>query len=432
MKKHSYVIIALLLAFSLAFLSACNNTEPPAQLGDDSSSVSTVSSAESEEESSDEPSDDTSLTSDDTFIPEMSLEESSQAAEESSEAVQSVEESSEPEQSAEESSEPEEPVSIPPEGTPSTLVPVLEFGYGDGDYELGYGEPDEDGRREGPQGMWLNGNEILINDSLNHRLLVYCDGKLIDKVDTSKYPYTFNCAITDEYYYLVDKYGNAAYRVDRKTKKFEEMEIEGSNGEEGWSYHFIRNPKDSTIDIYAYGGSSYDEKRNTIIGLKVTPTPEVCTWNYLYWPPYQIVNFEEGGWHMWDCDGQLDFDYAISPITLIEDTDKLKTHCYYVLSEEARTSAIACQHMTYDDGENGTSYYTVYTKVVKGGVIAGRYITPSWNPPDAETHYNEDFHNFSNFRHIVTDERDLLVVDGDETHVGIYKVVFGMDEIPFN
>ncbi len=425
MKKHSYVIIALLLAFGLAFLSACNNTEPPAQLGDDSSSVSTVSGAESEEESSDEPSDDTSLTSDDTSIPEMSLEESSQAAEKSSEAVQSVEESSEP----------EEPVSIPPEGTPSTLVPVLEFGYGDGDYELGYGEPDEDGRREGPQGMWLNGNEILINDSLNHRLLVYCDGKLIDKVDTSKYPYTFNCAITDEYYYLVDKYGNAAYRVDRKTKKFEEMEIEGSNGEDGWSYHFIRYPKDSTIDIYGRRNDA-SEKRNTIIGLKVTPTPEVCTWNNLYMPPYQIADFndERGyGWIFWDYDGQLDIDYAISPITLIEDTDKLKTYRHYVLSEEARTSAIACQHMTYDDGENGTSYYTVYTKIVKHGVIAGRCIIPSWNPcDDAETHSNEDIHNFSNFRHIVTDERDLLVVDGDETHVGIYKVVFGMDEIPFN
>lgn len=418
MKKITAAFIAVLLAGSITLLSACEDTEQPTQSGD-ASSVSSVSGTESEEQSLDEPSDDASLTSDDTSIPENSAEESSQGAEESSEA----------EQSAEESSEPEESVSVPPEGTPTTLVPVVEFGYGDGDYELGYGKPDKDGRRAGPQGMWLNGNEILINDHLNHRLLVYRDGKLIDKVDTSKYSYTFNCAITDDYYYLVDKSGAAAYRVDRKTKKFEVLEIEGSNGEAGWSYHFIRNPKDSTIDVYAYDGNGSDEKRNTIIGLKVTPTPEVCTWNFLYFPPYQLASFEETGWMLWDYDLQFGSESFI-PVDLIENSDKVKSYHYYVLSKEDRTSAIGCQHIRYNDGGKGTSYYTAYYKIVKGGVIAGRYVTPSWDPYDNER-YGDDPHNFSNFRNIVTDEGELLVVNGDDKHVGIYKVVFGMDEIPF-
>jgi len=422
MKKTTSAFIAILLAAGLAALSACNSTVPSVQPGEgaasSNSSIPEVSIPEVSipDESSEEPSDDISIT-------DSSAEESSQGAEESSEA----------EQSDEESSEPEEPVSIPPEGTPSKLVPVVEFGFGDGDYELGYSKPDKNGKREGPQGMWLNGNEILINDHLNHRLLVYRDGKLIDKVDTSKYPYTFNCAITDEYYYLVDKQGNAAYRVDRKTKKFEAMEIHGPDGDPDWRYHFIHNPKDSTIDIYAYGGNNdrYGEKRNTIIGLKVTPIPEVATWNQLYMPPYQIVDSEEEGWCVWDYDFQLDFDYAITPVNLIRDTDKLKTYDRYVLSEAARTTAIACQHISYKD-ENGTSYYTIYSKIIKHGVIAGRYITPTWNPIDSEARFKEDPHNFSNFKHIVTDDGDLLVVYGDETHVGIYKVEFGMDKMPID
>lgn len=37
----------------------------------------------------------------------------------------------------------------------------------------------------------------------------------------------------------------------------------------------------------------------------------------------------------------------------------------------------------------------------------------------------------SDFQGAITDDGDLLVVDGDDEHVGIYKVVFGMDEYPF-
>lgn len=37
----------------------------------------------------------------------------------------------------------------------------------------------------------------------------------------------------------------------------------------------------------------------------------------------------------------------------------------------------------------------------------------------------------SDFQGTITDDGDLLVVDGDDEHVGIYKVVFGMDEYPF-
>jgi len=383
MKKKAYSFIAILLAIVLAVLSSCKRDgNAEASVGESSAMIG-----------------------DSSF--ESSIHEES--SEESAEPESSAEES-EPEESSEES-EPEESVYIPPEGTPTKLVPVVEFGFGKGDYKLGY-HKDYYGFVHGPRGMYISGNEILIHDDINDRFVVYRDGKLIDKVDISVYHnvYNFTFLVSDEYYYAIDRVGRAAFRIDRQTKEFEEIIFKTNDLSEEeyyrWSYYFF------TVGDSLYIHGYHPEKEDVcylINGTATSPAELPPTENEF------SIRTLAGDFVLADSNG------PISKLDIAEEKDKIDIDTYLLGGAKYIHQEIGFRRGDYE-------FYNIFYKLSKSGKIIGRYVQlrnsntykPMWS-------LNYSGHDFE---YKLTDEGDLLVVYGDETHVGIYKVEFGMDELP--
>ncbi len=228
-KKETVRLVTLLLAASV-LLSACGARPNSTNSENSVSSEATESQSSAVFEESFESSVDISF--------DKSLEESEVSEEESSEAQieASSEESSE--ESYEQSEEASEPTSETSEEEPtiepSKLIPVLELDiglYGDDELaiEYGYYYP------EVPAELCVRGNEILIYDYGNRRLLLYRDGKPADVVDVEKELLNIygvdsellmvNCAFNDEYYYIFQPYaGCRLFAIDRKTKEFTVLE----------------------------------------------------------------------------------------------------------------------------------------------------------------------------------------------------------------
>lgn len=259
--------------------------------------------------------------------------------------------------------------------------------------------------------MWIKGNDILICDSINNRLLLYRDGKIFDKVNLTNY-YVYDCALNGEYYYIIDENARHAYRIDRATKKFEEIVFESNDPEIEndlkRSYSFITEGENIYISGYHY---EMETVTYLVNGTTASPVAPLESEYYIRMLAGDYVLGDSNG-PKYRLDLPKEKDNTNVNTGLIGGMDSYPEYAYQTVSI------------------HGSEYelYDIYYKFSKSGKIIGRYVqllsndtfNPIWNVT-----WNGAF-----FDHMVTDDGDLLVVNGDEDHIGIYKVEFGMDEMP--
>lgn len=272
---------------------------------------------------------------------------------------------------------------------PSTLIPILELGIGDGDYEVGYIESDWAAPLlAGPEYFDVYENEILIGDSINKRLLLYSEGKLIDKVDVSEYHWEA-CTLDDAYYYIISVYHNSLLKIDRKTKTVSPIKISIANA---YFEGFFRNGNDILIQINEYDG---DITYRKITGDAVETESDFIRVEIYVDKATGVSMLKKNGKNV-----NLKFDAIANASSLLLPVDI-----------EGRYA----KQRVYVGGK----FYTAYFKIDESGECEGIYVSDS-----------ELQSLTGNFEEKVDDDGNLLVVYKSVDKVGIYKVVFGMDIIP--
>ena len=326
----------------------------------------------------------------DMSIPTESSEESEESdISEPSEASQPFEES---ETSEEGDTSEEGETSQPPyteEKQPSTLTPILELGIGDGDYEVGYVVSDWAAPLlAGPEYFDVYENEILIGDSINKRLLLYSEGKLIDKVDVSEYHWEA-CTLDDDYYYLLHAYQNSLIKINRKTKKVSPIEIDMSDM---YFVEFIRKDNDIYIELNVYGGDTVYLK---IIGDKTEAVTD--------FKPAEIIE-----------------DKAAGTLTLKKGDKAVELKFGAIENASSMFLPVDIEGMYAKQRYLAVDqFYSAYFKIGESGECEGIYVSDS-----------ELQSLTGNFSERVDDNGNFVVVYKKDDKVVIYKVNFGFDAIP--
>lgn len=370
------ILLAAMLLLTPVFAACSNDTPNDGSSLPVSSDVPYIPSAPDIEPSEEE--------SADMSIPTESSEESEESdISEPSEASQPFEEGDTSEEGE---------TSQPPyteEKQPSTLTPILELGIGDGDYEVGYVVSDWAAPLlEGPTSFDINGDEIIIGDLVNERLLLYRDGKLIDKVDISDY-YGEACTLDDDYYYLLHAYQNSLIKINRKTKKVSPIEIDMSDM---YFVEFIRKENDIYIELNVYGGDTVYLK---IIGDKTEAVTD--------FKPAEIIE-----------------DKAAGTLTLKKGDKAVELKFGAIENASSMFLPVDIEGMYAKQRYLAVDqFYSAYFKIGESGECEGIYVSDS-----------ELQSLTGNFSERVDGNGNFVVVYKKDDKVVIYKVNFGFDEIP--
>lgn len=427
--RRQRALIALLsavLAFTLAF-SSCNSLVAPNDIDNISSTheAGLPGVGMSDNDKITEPSESINdfeeiseaASLDDAQSEEASSEESNGSA--SEEVSSEVSEMSE-EQSVE-SSDSSEAIKDSEKNKPSTLTPILELGIGDGDYEVGFAK-DDYGMKLGPSSFYVNNNEIMIVDYVNPRVLVYRDGKLIDKLETEEIRDLIQtyCRVEgvfdEQYYYCLAASRGLLVVVNRHTEKTIVIDLQTSYRPSNITeYRFICEDNAFYVqcDETTYG-ESYTDKINTVRYVKIEgenvfnaePLPEFST----------FVDVDA-------C--ALSTPQKEIKLQTASPNDKVEPTRFRYEGKLGKNAYVVGEHWESSEKDvNGyTKLYSMFYKYSESGELLGNYL---WQKYVTIPCTNGFFLGADGELYVIC--CDVNLYDTSTGKFGIYKVNFGFDD----